>query len=134
MTQITVQYIRDIELGKAAIDEMLLKFGREVFKLRKGEDMESPYYYESYQLHSYAAGDVLELQYYWSRADDYITVAFPASYIEDPHWQVRERINIEQAKRAREQQEAEAEEARLARKEEKDRKLFEELKARFEPS
>ena len=124
-----VAYIREIETGLELIHATLAAMGRGIYIVRKGEKMNRNYTFEDYSLE----GDNIDVCYRWSwQGDsDAIHVVFPQSYLEID-WVPVETARVEKEKAENAAKLAEAEEKKRLELEERERAVYERLKAKFD--
>ena len=140
--------LADIDAAGNAVKEVtasLDAIGRAIYKLRNGKDLGSEYDFSSYSRIEFegcyfdqvgpewAVGmPIFSLEYYWSRPAAFIIVTFPQSWLEKD-WETLEKGRIAAEKFLKVEQEKAEAKQRAIKIEESERKIFERLKAKFEP-
>jgi hypothetical protein len=139
--------LKDIEFAERAMDDVntsLAAMGREIYRMREGQELSHNYGFENYSLQTfegshYAGQDgpdwgvgtpIVSLNYYWPRAGNTEYVTFPRSYL-GVEWRALEQARIDQEIKADDEARArEAEEADL-QKEISERQAYEQLHAKY---
>lgn len=142
--------LNDIDAAEWAVKNVRVKLqaiGREIYKIREGEELRPEYGFESYSRQQYenenyvgqegphwgAGTPILSLLYWWPRADDHIVVTFPQGWLEQD-WRALEQGRLTAERQAIAEQEMLANEEAERAQEESNRQTFERLKAKYEVS
>lgn len=138
----------DIDAAEGAIKGIRVKLqtiGREIYQMREGKVLGSEYAFERYIRGNFAGTNymnqegpdwgvptpIISLVYYWSRAEDSVTVTLPQGWLgQDWRTLERERLAKERAELA--EQAAKDAAAKAAARDAEDRAEYARLKARFE--
>lgn len=143
--QITIAEIVAAEIATQTVKAKLKAIGREICKMREGEELLSAYEYEGYSRSVY--GDpryghqegpdwglgtrIISIRFYWPRGGDTLCITIPESWLE-ADWRALESDRLQDLRL----QEAEAEKSEVLRLEKEqddnERAIYERLRAKFE--
>jgi hypothetical protein len=142
---LTLTDIDNAEDATKKVRHALQAIGREIYKMREGEELGTEYGFERYcrwefdgpqylgqEGPNWGVGTpIFSLYYYWSRGENAAYVTFPQSWLEQD-WRALEQERLDKQRSEESERERIEAEKRASDREAAERKTFERLKAKFE--
>lgn len=144
---ITLEDIFNAENAVKTVRVKLAEIGREIYKMRNGEELDLRYSFHEYERFNFSGPEysgqhgpdwgkgkpVIAMNYFWSYqgGGDAVTITMPMGWI-GQDWRALEARRLEKEREAKSRKDAVAKKAKDAKAEEKQRRDYEALKAKFE--
>ena len=139
--------LSDIDAAEGAVKNVRVRLqliGRELYKMREGDELGPQYGFDGYSRENYAGSNysgqegpdwgtptpIISLRYYWPRAQDVIYVTMPQGWLESD-WRSLEQARLDEERALQNAEEKAELERRAVQKVERDRRDFERLKRKF---